>query len=71
MTTGAAFAKGYSDLINFRIFIGTAEAGFKPGIKYHFARFYTRKEVGVENVGLRSYCVYCHEQISLFSRKRT
>jgi hypothetical protein len=57
MTTGAAFAKGYSDSINFRIFIGTAEAGFKPGVKCHFAGFYTRKEVGVENVGLRCYFV--------------
>jgi hypothetical protein len=27
--------------------------------------------VGFEKVGLRSYCVYCHEQISHFSRKRT
>jgi hypothetical protein len=47
MTTGAAFAKGYSDLIIFRIFIGAAEAGFKPAVKYHFAGFYTRKEVGL------------------------
>ena len=47
MTTGAAFAKGYSDLIVFRIFIGTAEIGFKPAVKYHFAGFYIRKEVGL------------------------
>ena len=47
MTTGAAFAKGYSDLIVFRIFIGTAEVGFKPTVKYHFAGFHIRKEVGL------------------------
>lgn len=47
MATGAAFSKGYSDLVIFTIFIGLTEAGFKPCVMYYFATFYTRKEVGL------------------------
>jgi hypothetical protein len=47
MATGAAFAKGYGDLVIFRIFIGIAEAEFKPAVMYYFATFYTRREVGL------------------------
>lgn len=46
MATEATLAKGYRDLVVFRIFIRSAEAGFKPAGMYYFAGFYAR-EVGL------------------------